>query len=74
MPLTMSNDRCINYYFIQNVKSYTCLYEYTKCVFYIYNNYLPLGSGAEVDPESVVVVTVVVGVVDKYGVALPFRN
>lgn len=44
------------------------------CFLYICNNYLPLGSGAEVDPESVVVVTVVVGVVDKYGVALPFRN
>lgn len=44
-------------------------------VFFIYsNNYLPLGSGAEVEPESVVVVTVVVGVVDKYGTALPFRN
>lgn len=44
------------------------------CFLYICNNYLPLGSGAEVEPESVVVVTVVVVVVDKYGTELPFRN
>lgn len=69
--ITNWKSRCLDY------KEWKVNYNFIQRVIFfihVYNNYLPLGCGAAVDPDWVVVFTVVEGVVDKDGSASPFRN